>query len=86
MREFFNFSLDKIRSRSENIDQILPKSISQQHNSFLYSFKQRGTSNFIGKPQNFVVIRQGSICRADTYIKIYQHMDGLMFAGRMKIV
>jgi hypothetical protein len=52
----------------------------------LYSFKQRGTSKFIGKPQNFFVIRQGEVYRVDTYIKIYQHMDGLMFAGRLKLI
>lgn len=87
MREFFNLSIEKVRSRSENIDQILPRSISQQHNAFLYSFKQRGTSKFIGKPQdNFIVIKQGEIYRTDAYIKIYQHLDGLMFAGRLKIL
>jgi hypothetical protein len=52
----------------------------------LYSFKQRGTSRFIGIPQNFYVVRQGEIFRADAYIKIYQHMDGLMFAGRLKLI
>lgn len=33
-----------------------------------------------------MVIKQGEIFRTDAYVKIYQHLDGLMFAGRLKIL